>query len=210
MNIRFGRILALLLLLGVSLFAMECGGLVSGQEKDKTKDNNQIKALFNGIPADLRSKVKNNPVRRDRVNDWLKEQVDGKAKAIEIQIGVRDVQATRSSDGTYVVRLELREAIVNVLEDDWQLYLSESGKGEGNVFSFMGVSSTDAEKLADLKKVVLKGKLKVAILLSNAPRTAGGPPVIFIVLEDVQVDGKKWRPFKAAEKGKSGKGQKMP
>jgi hypothetical protein len=205
MNIHSGS--AIGVLLSLSFFAVDSSGLASGQEKDKEKEKNPIKALFDGVPADLRSKVKNNAVRRDRVNDWLKEQVDRKGKTIEIHIGVRNVGATRSSDGTYVVRLELREAIVNVLEDQWLFYLSESEQGEGNVFSFMGLNSADAEKLADLKKVVLYGKLKEAKLLPNAPRTGGGSPVISIVMEDVQVDGKKWTPFKAAGKPKKGKGR---
>lgn len=195
------------LLLSLSFFAVESSRLASGQEKDKEKEKNPIKALLDGVPADLRSKVKNNPVRRDRVNDWLKEQIDGKGKTIEIHIGVREVRATRASDGTYVVRLELRETIVNVLEDQWLFYLSESENGERNVFSFMGVSSADAEKLADLKKVAVYGNLKEAKLLPNAPRTGGGSPVIYIVLDDVQVDGKKWTPFSAAGKPKKGKGR---
>jgi hypothetical protein len=58
-----------------------------------------VAALFDGIPVELRSKVKNNSVRRDRVNDWLSENVTGKAKTIEMLMPVR-VGAKRAKDGT--------------------------------------------------------------------------------------------------------------
>ena len=60
---------ALMLMVLVLGLAVGADGLASGQEKEK----DSIKALFEGIPADLRSKVRDNPVRCDRVNDWLQE-----------------------------------------------------------------------------------------------------------------------------------------
>ena len=119
MHSRFG---ASWLVLCVLSIALGSDGPVSGQEKEK----NAIKSLFEGIPADLRSKVRENPVRCDRVNDWLKENVNGKGKAIEIRLEVNEVFTLCSpKDETYLVRLTLASAKGSVLEDEWRVTFSD-------------------------------------------------------------------------------------
>ena len=63
----------------------------------------------------------------------------------------------------------------------------------------MGVSAADAEKLVELKKVHVQGKVK------NARVNSGG---ISLILDEVLIDGKKLTPRKEApKKGKEGKGK---
>jgi hypothetical protein len=89
MNMPLRTIRVLLVLLCASCLVLVSNPLVSGQEKDK--DKMSLKSLFDGLPADLRAKVKHNPVRCDRVNDWLQENVNGKGKTIEMQVAVKKV-----------------------------------------------------------------------------------------------------------------------
>jgi len=58
-------------------------------------------------------------------------------------------------------------------------------------FVFRGVSVADAEKLADLEVVTIRGKVEQAILVVG---TFG--PSIRLVLDDVRVEGKKLMPSK--------------
>jgi len=62
-----------------------------------------------GLPSDLRAKMKANPVRRDRVNDWLGEHVNGKGKIIEVRVPVR-IKPTRAKDGSYTVWISLESS----------------------------------------------------------------------------------------------------
>jgi hypothetical protein len=124
MYIRLPDIRALLVMLCVSCFVFSIEPQASGQEKDKQKEKNSIRSLFDGIPADLRAKVRDNPVRCDRVNDWLIEHVNGK-KTVEIQMGVKRVRPYRAEDGTYRVELTLECPNLNILEDGWRVYLCD-------------------------------------------------------------------------------------
>lgn len=97
MNIRLSSV-------GVVLvaFCVACAALLSSGAVPAQDPHDSIPALFDGLPADLRAKVKWNSVRRDRVNDWLGENVNGKGKTIEMQVPVK-VLAKRAKDGTYLV-----------------------------------------------------------------------------------------------------------
>src|ERR1019366_4143872 len=96
MNIPLGGLRALVLAFCVLCLPLAFDRNAAGQEKDK----DSIKTLFDGIPADLRAKVRGNPVRCDRVNDWLKEHVNGKGKVVEIRLAVKNISTSRSEDGT--------------------------------------------------------------------------------------------------------------
>jgi hypothetical protein len=195
MHIQRRCVRALLVMLCVSCVAFNMEPLASGQGKDKEKEKNSIKSLFDGIPVGLRAKVKENPVRCDRVNDWLQENVNGKGKTIEVQVEVKQVKPYRAKDGTYSVDLTLAFAEAKLLETEWQVFLGDRKREPGYSpinFVFEGVSAADAEKLADAKHVTLQGKLQEVAL----PRFSYAKPVwgaINVVLEDVHVDGKKWK-----------------
>lgn len=174
--------------------------VVNAQEK------NTIRALFEGTPEDLRARVKENAVRRDRVNDWLSEHVNGKGKTIEVEATVDLVRTTRNTDGTYAVKIHVAHVKAHALENDWQAYLSDDAKGQG--FSFVAVSAVDAEKLIDTKKVVVQGKVKEIKLLPNRPGIGGSAvPVINVVLEDIRIDGKAFTPPTILIKSKKTKGR---
>jgi len=187
-------------------FVLVSQASLAGQEKDTPKENNSIAALFDGIPADLRSKVKDNPVRIDRVNDWVQEKVTGKLKPIEIKMRVKEIYLpARSEDRTYTVLFSLEYAKVNVLGDEWEVSVHPAGPAPGGRFSFVGVSTADAEKLLDSKTILIQGRAKYVRLIGGSG--SYGPfaePRIGVSLEDVQVDGKTWTPapFIGGFKGK--------
>ena len=219
MKIRMG---GLLLVLCVSLLAIEADRSASGQEKAKEKAKNSIAAIFDGIPADLRGKVKDNPVRCDRANDWLKEYVNGKGKIVEIRLDVKEIAPYRQKEG-YLVELRLENAKANLLGDEWQVSFGDVTNGFGRDvssgfgtkgtgaraaaprinFTFVEVSQADAEKLADAKQVVIKGKVRDVKLarLGYSPPAAG---TIGIILDDIEVDGKKWTPYISPVGGRKG------
>jgi hypothetical protein len=193
MGIRFGAIGAVLLAFGV---------VCSATSPDRPpQDKNSIKALFDEIPKDLAAKVKDNPVRCDRVNDWLQEHVNGKGKTIEIRVEMKEVRPYRK-EGAYLVYLTLAAPKLNFLGDDWRVHIGDGvspGRASAN-FTFEGVSTADAEKLVDLTHVSIQGKVKEVNLPRFSARfskpAAPLDPELRIVLEDVQVDGKKWTPYK--------------
>lgn len=202
MNIPLGGLRALVLAFCVLCLPLAFDGNASGQEKDK----DSIKTLFDGIPADLRAKVRDNPVRCDRVNDWLKENVNGKGKAIEVRLAVSEIITVRSPDeGTYLVHLSLAPAKGIVLEDTWRLYFRDhihagpkgpfgrpGGSESRYSFSFEGLSTAEAEKLVDTKQVVIQGKVQEAKLGRSLGFGGGAAGTINFTLEDVRVEGKKW------------------
>lgn len=162
-------------------------------------------SLFDGIPADLRSKVQENSVRRDRANDWLRDHVNGKGKTIEIQLPVV-VTAARTKEGTYTIGVALGrkkggggaqfpgfpragDTKVAVLGDEWTVSLGFAPKDSEEIWSQLereGVSAADAEKLVELERATFKGNVKLAAL-----GTAG---YFRVILDDVQMDGKKMVP----------------
>jgi hypothetical protein len=165
------------------------------------KEKNAVKTLFDGIPADLRAKVRDNPVRCDRVNDWLQDNVNGKGKMIEVRVELKEILPYRRDAG-YVVYLGVGETKLNLLDADWHVVLSDRKLSTAKSvafsslnanFLFEGVNTVDAEKLADLKRAVIMGKVKEAKLSRINSSTE---PTLNIILEDVVVDGNKWTPFK--------------
>jgi hypothetical protein len=187
------------------VFCAMLGSLVPASGQDK---QDPIAALFEGLPADLRANVGTNSVRRDRVNDWLGEQVDGKGKTVELRIAVT-VTAVRSADKTYTVQFATRNRLlggegplagrkplaVAVLGDTWPVLLRDSS-GFGGNFGFVGVSTADAEKLVELKEIQIQAKVKHAHVNSDD---------ISLTLEDVSVNGMKLTPRMVSTKNK-GKG----
>lgn len=193
------------LVLGAACFAFAPYVSVIAQDKDK----NTIKSLFDGVPDDLRSNVASNPVRCDRVNDWLEEHVNGKGKVIEVSLRVANVITDRTKDKTYRVFMDVSPTNLHVLDDDWQIrYAHKPGDfGGAYNFSFEGVSTAEAEKLIDVKHFTLKGKVNAAFLSRNNNRQFGGEhSTIRVFLEDVEVDGKKWNPYVAEVKKGGGAG----
>jgi hypothetical protein len=87
-------------------FCVACASLLSSGSTPAQQPENSIAALFDGLPGDLHAKVQNNSVRRDRVNDWLVDHVNGKGKTIEMQVPVR-VLAKRAKDRTYLVAVTI-------------------------------------------------------------------------------------------------------
>ncbi len=207
MNLRVG--VTSLIFLVPAVFGLASPPDRPGPDKEK----NAVKALFDGIPADLSAKVRDNPVRCDRVNDWLQDNVNGKGRSIAVRVELKEVLPYRRDNG-YLVHLCLVESKLNVLDADWHVVLSDRklslaatrslpSVGGYATFSFEGVGTADAEKLADLKHVTIMGKVKEAKLsrLNREMPTdgaAGGksPPTLSIILEDVLVDGNKWTPSK--------------
>ena len=173
---------------------------LAAQEKEK----NSIKSLFEGVPEDLRSKVKDNAVRRDR--SMIGHGKCQQQKPVEVSVNVTTVRTMRNSDGTYAVRVVVADVKAHALENDWQVYLSDDVKGQG--FSFVAVGAADAEKLIDSKKITLQGKAKEIKLLPNRPGIGGSAsPVINIILEDVRIDGKAFTPPTVLIKSKKAKGK---
>jgi hypothetical protein len=186
------------------------GSPAAGQKK-KQEPQNSIESLFEGLPADLRKNVQSNQVRIDRVNDWLKEHVNGKGKAVEVRVSAMIVPR-RAPDGTYFVSVNVNgtNAAARALGEEWSLEFIRrpsvtakgKGGGKGGVrflrgFVFAGVSPEDAEKLADLKAVTIQGKVQEAEISDRLT----GRPGIYILLEDVRLNGKKlMSPKPAAEK----------
>lgn len=198
--------------IGVVMVLLLCAAIYPcrpafSQEKDKEK--NSIAALFDGIPADLRSKVRDNPVRCDRVNDWLTAEIDGKGKIVEAQATVKKFRPFRTDTKTYRVELILERPVLVVFGDEWLLHLcghfvSES-RGENEDFHFSDVSMADAEKLGDSKKVIIRGKVNLARLSRFA--YANTPHAIHIVVDDVHIDGKKFTNHSSGTLGKKGSGK---
>lgn len=216
---------------GAALLVLGAFGLASPPDRPAPdKDKNAIKLLFDGLPADLRTKVRDNPVRCDRVNDWLQDNVNGKGRTVEIRVDVKEVLPYRRNTG-YLVHFFLEETKVNLLDADWQVVLADVGNGPAvgrkasgaKNFSFEGISTVDAERLVDLKRAVVVGKVKEAkISRLHASSVATSAPTVTIILEDVLVDGKKWTPYQTPAGdgfgpgapfgvgGAKGKGKKTP
>jgi hypothetical protein len=177
-----------------------CGILVSlgpslGQEKEKDKAKTSIQSLFAGLPADLQKKVKHNPVRCDRVNDWLVENINGKGKVIEMKVSVEKVRPIRNKDGSYYIELKLVYPTIELLGDEWSVYLSDRPHPRSAFpinFVFDAVSAKDAERLADSSEVVVHGTVREVTLprFSAKPASLGS---ISIALTDAQIDGQKWK-----------------
>ena len=191
---------------------LKLGGDVVKIRLQLSTEPKTIKSLFDGIPADLRAMVRDNPVRCDRVNDWLKEHVNGKGKTIEIEMKVKKVRPYRINDKTYRVELTLERPNLAVLGDEWSIYLcdryvSEDGSLKQD-FHFGDVSVADAEKLADAKSVMIRGNVKEARL--SRFRYLSVPHTVHFELEDVQVNGSKFVPYQAPDPfgGKKGGGKK--
>ena len=155
--------------LATCFFCAVLGSLVPASGQDK---QDPLAALFVGLPADLRANIGTNSVRRDRVNDWLSEHVDGKGKTVELRIPVT-VTAVRGADKTYTVQFTMRNrffggegqlagralsAAVTVLGDTWPILLRDGSgsidrSGYRSNFGFVEVSTEDAEKLVELKEI---------------------------------------------------------
>jgi hypothetical protein len=190
------------------LVCLACSGLEPSAALCGQKDaKDSIVALFDGIPADLRSKVKDNSVRRDRVNGWLRDHVNGKGKTIEMQLSVR-VTAILSKEETYTIVVSLKQGgfgafagegpHVAVLGDEWSVSFGFAPKDSAEIWSQLeltGVSVADAEKLVELERATFKGNVKLAVLYQTSLR---------LILEEVQVDGKKMTPRKLEGGGKKG------
>lgn len=167
------------------------------------KTENSVEALFDGIPQDLCAKVRDNPVRCDRVNDWLQENVNGKGKMFDTRVDLQEVIPYRRENG-YLMHLVLKETKVRLLDADWVLHLGDhklpaSGKSFGSSalsyhFSFEGVSAAHAEATCDMKSVAVKGRVKEAKI--SRLHTAA-TPTLSIVLEDVTIENNRWAPYKA-------------
>ena len=191
MSIRIPVAVSFVLVLGLV-------GLARGQDQSgRDKEKNTLQSLFDGIPKDLSAKVQPNPVRCDRVNDWLQDNVNGKGRSIEVTIELQDVLPYRQENG-YRVHLALKESKLNLLDADWELRLADPTNAEmilrravvgAKNFSFDGVNAVDAEKLVDMKKVAIRGKVKEAKISRLNSSTA---PAITIILEDVLVEGNRW------------------
>ncbi len=168
----------------------------AGQQKQQSAKENSIESLFDGLPANLQKNVKSNPVRRDRVNDWLKEHVNGKGKTIAVRVPAQLI-VRRANDGTYNVFLSgggpRGDFTVTALGEVWPVTFCGNRfvKGFKNrlraPLTFVGVSAADAEKLADLKEVTVKGKVHEAEINDQFAQ-----PGIVLVLDDVRLDGKKF------------------
>jgi hypothetical protein len=125
----------------------------------------------------------------------------------------------------YLAHLFLKESKAKLLDADWELRLSDHNLPVSKMltdsnFSFEGVNAVDAEKLADMERAVIKGKVKeVKISRINSSAT----PYMAIILEDVIVEGNRWtasatpyrvggpmggdpfgNPFKGKDRGKGG------
>jgi hypothetical protein len=75
------------------------------------------------------------------------------------------------------------------------IYGTISGGSDRASFVFEGVSAADAEKLTDMKKTTIQGKVKEASLEPLNPMVDSPLPYyIRMILADVQVDGKAYTP----------------
>jgi hypothetical protein len=163
------------------LVCIACSGPEPSAAQCGQKDaKDSIVALFDGIPADLRTKVKNNSVRRDRVNSWLRDHVNAKGKTIEIRVPVR-VTAILSKDETYTIVVSLSKkggfagfgeaTKVAVLGDEWPAFLLFAAKDsqDSTQLELAGVSVADAEKLVEVEQATIKGNVQLARLLRDLP-----------------------------------------
>ena len=147
---------------------------------------------------------------------------------------MNNVVTSRSEDGTYIVRLSLAPAKGKFLEDDWRVYFTNqvadgptvpaSAYRDRNNFAFTGVSTTEAEKLVDLKQIVIQGKVHQATLARSVEPGPFGMKglvedgvvratiegTISVALEDVRVDGKQWATYTIPAKATKGKGGFSP
>jgi hypothetical protein len=216
MNLRIGVTGGVFLALAVFGFA------TPPDQPGPDKEKNPIKALLDGIPADLRTKVRDNPVRCDRVNDWLKENANG--KTIEVRVELQEALPERGDKG-YIVHLALEGTKINVLDADWHVVLADHMMGRESTlpsrggfahFSLEGVKTADAEKLVDAKRAVIKGKVKEAKItrlnreVFRPESGATNSATLTVVLEEVLVDGNKWTPYRAAKGGGIGTGEANP
>jgi len=180
-------------------------GTANTPESVQEKDKNSIQSLFDGIPADLRSNVLGNRVRRDRVNDWLQENVNGKGKPVQLHVSLHVIVPRRVDDGTYWTFLTLDDIAVKILGDngivrvmganDWTSTVNPRFLGNRTSFEFEGVSAADAEKLADVKQATIQGKVMEAKLEPIIPNDSP-PYCLGLILQDVQVNGKAFTPRK--------------
>jgi hypothetical protein len=187
---------------------------VSAQEKD----TNSVQSIFDGCPAGLTTKALFNRIRRDRVNDWLQENFNGKSKVVQLQVPMH-VVATRAKDGTYVISLRNDGIAAKVFGETWLVQANGENEGaqrgfqfpfgaNGPRFVFEGVSAVDAEKLTDSRTVTIQAKVKEATLApqNQGPDEDSPPYYLRLVLEDVQLNGKAYTPRKMAPLSK-GKGR---
>lgn len=193
-----------ILVSGIVIFVAAVPAVASPPDRPKAKKTeNTVEALFEGIPQDLRTKVQSNPVRCDRVNDWLQENVNGKEKFIDVRVDLHEVVPYRRDTG-YLMHLMLGESKVRVLDADWVLQLSDHKLPVGKSipssyhFSFEGVGTADAEKTCDLKSVAIKGRVKEA-KISRLHSSA--TPTLSIILEEVLVENNRWTPYKSPTSG---------
>jgi beta-lactamase regulating signal transducer with metallopeptidase domain len=168
---------------------------------------NTVAALFEGIPKELQKNVASNQVRIDRVNDWLKENVDGKNKWVECTFRLQEVTPSRDTAGTYQVKMRILETPATVFGETWMILFTDRdyiGPTLGTLF-FAKVKAADAEKLADKKQVSIKGKVKYARLLEKG-NFGNGTNMLFS-LENIEADGTALDTDKSPGKGgKGGKG----
>jgi hypothetical protein len=213
--------LTLCVLLGCQVERQEKKQKPLADQEKKQKPQNSIESLFEGLPADLRKNVKGNQVRIDRVNDWLKNHVNGKRKTIEIRVPA-GINPLRRLNKTYTVYISVdrTKASVKALGEEWPLELIrkvdapkvvrinkdkakwKDPKDPGNLLfvviqaSFEDVSPADAEKMAELKEVTIQGKVQKAVIDKLAPSRVG----ILLILDDVRLEGKELTPSSTAAK----------
>jgi hypothetical protein len=207
--------------LGLVAFCVACAALLSSGAAPAQQPKDTIPALFDGLPADLRAKVQYNSVRRDRVNDWLSENVNGKGKTIDMQVPVK-VLAKRAKDGTYLVAVTVGTGTgffkggkapkgppaggggfagfgakggtrVNVLGDEWSLALSVGGGKDSNDF-WPNQLELAGVNVADAEKLVDLAEATVKGKIIEV--SLASEESLRIVLGDVTVDGKKMTPRK--------------
>jgi hypothetical protein len=183
-----------------------------GQEPQES-----LAALFDGIPADLRTKVRNNLVRRDRVNDWLRDNVSGKGKTIEFRVPLR-MGGKRSNDGTYALIASVGTAgkgfggaatttgfpgggkkgtgavaalaapKINVLGDEWNLDL-HVGDQAASLTNQFDLNGVNA---ADAEKLV---DLEHALIKGKIREVQlSSATAVRLVLDDALLEGKKMSP----------------
>jgi hypothetical protein len=216
MNLPVGTIKAFFLAFCISCTGWWAHNAACGQPPAK----DAVVALFDGIPAELRTKVKTNSVRRDRVNDWLSENVTGKGKTIEMLMPVR-VGAKRAKDGTYLVVVTVgtspalkggkatkggilggggpagfgvpSSTKLTLLGDDWSLDLNLGGKDSAELImpNLLELAGVSG---ADAEKLCDLTEATVKGKIHELKLV--GETYLRLVLSDVQVDGKKMTPRK--------------
>lgn len=176
---------------------------------DRNSTDKTFAALFKNVPEDLRANVIDNPVRIDRVDDWLRAEIPNQSKVITVPMDVQEIFYPGRKDGIYSVRVRCANVKVNVLGSTWEARVTDSPFSPSHWnFSFEGVTMDEAEKFWGTKSVTVKGKVKLAYLRGGTSLNRGlteskGPfaqPSIGIILEDVQLDGRNWAPVSPMKK----------